>query len=241
MVALIVLPVVAPAAPAPIPTVTPAAVKRAERAKAVVFLDGVAAAYRQLHSLSATWKRTGYDPAEGTLAWLHSKPAQVRFENKADHSLFVSNGRRNHSTVGKETTGTAIDRLWAADKNESYLNNIFCDELTSYFLRGQNPLRTQRWRLDPTAPTQGQARLLGVASVNGARCQGVEMTEFIEGRDDSSTDIVTLWFDSHHLMRRLQQGTVEYGPGYVVDFQVHPNIKLSPSLFLIPNRPDGDT
>ncbi len=237
------LPAVALAAPKPPPlsntsSVTPSqAVLAANRAKAVVFFDGVVASYRKLHSLSLTWRRTGYDPAQGSLAWRHSKPTRVHYENKTMHQVFVSDGIRNHYTLSKETTGVAIERLWHLPKDGSADEFLMvdCDQLTPYLLAGQNPLRTRRL----TGINVSNARLLGVATVKGVRCHGVELRELVEGRDSSSTNIYTAWFDSRDLMRRYQYGTVEDGKQYTVDFEVHPNAKLSPVLFRIPNRPDS--
>ena len=221
--------------------------KVVQRTRAVAFLDGVVAAYHKLDSLSATWRRSLYDPAQGSVAWRRATLPLLRFENQKDRLIFVSDGQRTHLTIGKTTTGVGIDRLSHLDKDTTagLLDNIDSDEITPYLLRGQNPLRSSRWRRSDDASAHGEARLLGVATVHGVRCRGVDINEVIEGRDSTTTQTFRLWFGPDNVLRRYQV-FIDSSPDQVgslfqvVDYQVHSNVKLSPALFFIPNRPDSD-
>ncbi len=211
----------------------------ANRAKAVVFLDGVAASYKKLHSLSATWRSKGESTEEGSFSWRHSQPVQLRFENKTSHILFISNGILTREMRGKGGEEGALDDVSPAMKDGSDLEKIECDDVTSFLLQGHNLLRTRKWSRGDGSSAQGEARLLGVTAVNGVRCRGVELTEYVEASDAYYTNVDTLWFDSHNLLRRYQcrhEGSAADPSVTVVDFQVRPNVKLAPSLFHIPKR-----
>ncbi len=234
LVTLGCLPAVALAAPTPTPGPS---VTAANQVKAVDFLDGVAASYRKLHSLSATWHGIGgYDhkqdkwradyKSQGMLAWSNSKPGQVRYEDKTQPFLFISSGL-HHLTRYKGNQG---DEVAPVDKDAVYeFSSIYCDRLESYLLNGKNPLKGSDFH---------GARLLGIGTVNGVRCRGVEFKSEEDEFDSNRsliviTHIYTAWFDSRNLLRRYQEVTVELKMKESVDFEVHPNVKLSPTLFVI--------
>lgn len=222
---------------APSPTVAPS--KLAQRQKAVIFLDGIAAAHRKLRSLSGTWKRSVYDPASGSIAWLNARPSQVHYEENGalTQIVAVSNGVREH-TIVKSSFGGTIDTVFTPPAAyRAATSEIGCDEVTQVVLSGRNPLRTARWGTFDGQSESGEARLLPAGLVRGIRCRGVEWKEVIEGRDNSVTETFSMWFDARGIVRR----TAQSGFGAVVDFELRSNLKLAPALFQIPNRPDGET
>lgn len=209
--------------------------KFAERKKAVAFLDGIAAKHRALRSVSATWERTHYNPSSGTFDVLRTTPPKLRYTDDGMRASVVSDGVRRHET-GTYEDGITRDYVWTPQRSAvpGEVDEIACDEVTRIVLSGRNPLRVSPWGSSNGQSQFGEARLLPAGLVRGVRCRGVEWKYIIEGvTGPRYIDTYSMWFDSRGLIRRTSQAT-----SGVVDFEMRPNVKLSPDLFKMPRPND---